>query len=95
MTRPGCRWAWGLPPARCWWAASAATIGYYTVIGKAVNPACAAVRTAEEPGQIRLCAETFSRVSGLVAATALPPLIVKGPSGPVAVYAMSAGATSR
>ncbi len=66
----------------------------YTAIGKAVNLASRLCATAE-PGQILLCAETFSRVSGLVAATALPPLIVKGLSGPVAVYAMSAGATSR
>ena len=66
----------------------------YTAIGPAVNLASRLCATAE-PGQILLCAETFSRVSGLVAATALPPMIVKGLSGPVAVYAMSAGATAR
>ena len=66
----------------------------YTAIGQAVNLAerlCAAA----EPGQILLCAETFVRVSGLVAATALPPLMVKGFSTPVAVYAMSARDTAR
>ena len=66
----------------------------YTAIGPAVNLASRLCATAE-PGQILLCAETFSRVSGLVAATALPPMTVKGSAAPVAVYAMSAGATAR
>jgi len=63
----------------------------YTAIGPAVNLA-ARLCAAAEPGQILLCAETFSRVSGLVAATALSPLAVKGISAPVTVYAMSAPA---
>jgi adenylate cyclase len=66
----------------------------YTAIGPAVNLASRLCASAE-PGQILLCAETFSRVSGLVAATALPPLIVKGVSAPVTVYAMSARDTTR
>jgi len=66
----------------------------YTAIGPAVNLASRLCATAE-PGQILMCAETFSRVSGLVAATALPPMTVKGFSAPVAVYAMSAGDTAR
>jgi len=66
----------------------------YTAIGPAVNLASRLCASAE-PGQILLCAETFSRVSGLVAATALPPMTVKGFRAPVAVYAMTAGATAR
>ena len=66
----------------------------YTAIGPAVNLAARLCASAE-PGQILLCAETFSRVSGLVAATALPPLVVKGVSAPVMVYAMSARDTAR
>jgi class 3 adenylate cyclase len=66
----------------------------YTAIGPAVNLASRLCATAE-PGQILMCAETFSRVSGLVAAIALPPMMVKGFSAPVAVYAMSAGDTAR
>ena len=66
----------------------------YTAIGPAVNLAERLCASADA-GQILLCAETFSRVSGLVAATALPPLTVKGFSAPVTVYAMSAGDTAR
>lgn len=66
----------------------------YTAIGPAVNLAQRLCASAG-PGQILLCADTFSRVSGLVAATALPPLIVKGLSAPVTVYGMSAGDTAR
>ena len=66
----------------------------YTAIGPAVNLA-ARLCAAAEPGQILLDAETFTRVSGLVAATAIPPLVVKGLSSPVAVYAMSARDTTR
>jgi adenylate cyclase len=66
----------------------------YTAIGPAVNLA-ARLCAAAEPGQILLCADTFSRVSGLVAATALPPLVVKGLSTPVTVFAMSARDTAR
>lgn len=66
----------------------------YTAIGPAVNLA-ERLCTAAEPGQILLCADTFGRVSGLVAATALPPLNVKGLSAPVTVYAMSAADTAR
>ena len=66
----------------------------YTAIGQAVNLAERLCASAEA-GQILLCAETFSRVSGLVAATALPPLTVKGFSAPVTVYAMSARDTAR
>jgi adenylate cyclase len=66
----------------------------YTAIGPAVNLASRLCASAE-PGQILLCTDTFSRVSGLVAATALPPLAVKGFSAPVTVYAMSARDTTR
>jgi adenylate cyclase len=66
----------------------------YTAIGPAVNLASRLCASAE-PGQILMDAETFSRVSGLVAATALPPMSVKGFSAPVAVYAMSARDTTR
>jgi adenylate cyclase len=66
----------------------------YTAIGPAVNLAERLCASAE-PGQVLLGAETFARVSGLVAATALPPLTVKGFSAPVTVYAMSAGDTAR
>jgi adenylate cyclase len=66
----------------------------YTAIGPAVNLAARLCAVAE-PGQILLDAETFTRVSGLVAATAMPPLVVKGLSAPVAVYAMSARDTTR
>lgn len=66
----------------------------YTAIGPAVNLAFR-LCSAAEPGQILMGAETFSRVSGLVAATALPPLAVKGFSTPVTVYGMSARDTAR
>jgi adenylate cyclase len=66
----------------------------YTAIGPAVNLAQRLCASAA-PGQILMCAETYSRVSGLVAATALPPLSVKGISAPVTVYGMSAGDTAR
>jgi len=66
----------------------------YTAIGVTVNLAERLCASAEA-GQILLCAETFSRVSGLVAATVLPPLTVKGFSAPVTVYAMSAHDTAR
>lgn len=66
----------------------------YTAIGPAVNLAQRLCASAA-PRQILMCADTFSRVSGLVAATALPPLMVKGFSAPVTVYAMSAGDTAR
>ena len=90
-----CRWASASRPATSWSAASARTIGWTT------PPSASAVNLAErlcasaEAGQILLCAETFSRVSGLVAATALPPLTVKGFSAPVTVYAMSGRDTTR
>jgi adenylate cyclase len=66
----------------------------YTAIGVTVNLAERLCASAEA-GQILLCAETFSRVSGLVAATVLPPLTVKGFSAPVTVYAMSGRDTAR
>jgi adenylate cyclase len=66
----------------------------YTAIGPAVNLASRLCASAE-PGQILMDAETFSRLSGLVAATALPPMSVKGVSAPVAVYAMAARETTR
>jgi adenylate cyclase len=66
----------------------------YTAIGVTVNLAQRLCASAEA-GQILLCAETFSRVSGLVAATALPPLSVKGFSAPVMVYSMSVRDTTR
>lgn len=61
----------------------------YTAIGPAVNLG-ARLCAAAEPGQILLCDATYARVSGLVAAVALPPLVAKGVSTPVIVYAMSA-----
>jgi adenylate cyclase len=66
----------------------------YTAIGPAVNLAARLCASAE-PGQILMDAETFSRVSGLVAATAMPPLTIKGFSAPVTVYAMSSRDTAR
>jgi adenylate cyclase len=66
----------------------------YTAIGPAVNLA-SRLCAAAEPAQILLCADTYARVSGLVAATALPPLPVKGFRAPVTVYAMSARDTAR
>jgi adenylate cyclase len=66
----------------------------YTAIGVTVNLAQRLCASAEA-GQILLCADTFSRVSGLVAATALPPLSVKGFSAPVTVYSMSERDTAR
>jgi class 3 adenylate cyclase len=66
----------------------------HTAIGPAVNLAARLCASAEA-GQILIDAETFSRVSGLVAATAMPPLIVKGFSAPVTVYAMLARDTAR
>jgi adenylate cyclase len=66
----------------------------YTAIGVTVNLAERLCASAEA-GQILICAETFSRVSGLVAATALPPLTVKGFSTPVTVYAMTGSDTAR
>ena len=55
----------------------------------------ARLQSKAEPGQILMDAETFSRVSGLVAATAMPPLTIKGLSAPVTVYAMSSRDTTR
>jgi adenylate cyclase len=66
----------------------------YTAIGPAVNLA-SRLCAAAEPGHILLCPDTYGRVSGLVAATALPPMTVRGFSAPVAVYAMTAGGTAR
>jgi adenylate cyclase len=65
----------------------------YTAIGPAVNLASRLCARAE-PGQILLCADTFGRVSGLVAATPLAPLTVKGFSQPVPVFSIASRAAS-
>lgn len=60
----------------------------YTAIGPAVNLA-SRLCAAAEPGQILLDDETFRRVHGLVAATPLAPMAVKGFSAPVTVHSMT------
>jgi adenylate cyclase len=59
----------------------------YTAVGPAVNLA-SRLCGAAEAHEILLSDETFARVHDLVAAEPVPPLTVKGFSGPVKAYRM-------
>lgn len=60
----------------------------FTVIGSNVN-LCARLCSAAEAGEILLSESTYQPVKGLISATRLDPLSVKGFSEPVPVYKMT------
>jgi adenylate cyclase len=57
----------------------------YTAIGDAVNTASRLCSVAK-PGEVLISEATFGKVGGAIAATALPPVRVKGKAEPLRVW---------
>jgi Adenylate cyclase, family 3 (some proteins contain HAMP domain) len=57
----------------------------YTAIGDAVNTASRLCSVAK-PGEVLVSEGTFGKVGGVVSATALPPVRVKGKAEPLRVW---------
>lgn len=66
----------------------------YTIIGREVNLA-ARLEQAAEPGEILISSETHALVQGEILADAREPLLAKGFSEPVAIYAVDQAAMER
>ncbi|MDP2257967.1 MAG: adenylate/guanylate cyclase domain-containing protein [Polaromonas sp.] len=62
----------------------------YTIIGREVNLA-ARLEQAAEPGEILISSETYDLVQGAIQADARDPVLVKGFSEPMTVYAVHPG----
>ena len=65
----------------------------YTIIGREVNLA-ARLEQAAEPGEILISSETHALVQGDIGADARDPLMAKGFSEPIPVYAVHTGETT-
>lgn len=63
----------------------------YTIIGREVNLA-ARLEQAAEPGEILISSETYALVQGEILADAREPLLARGFSEPVAIYAVDQAA---
>lgn len=66
----------------------------YTIIGREVNLA-ARLEQAAEPGEILISSETYDLVQGAIQADARDPVLVKGFSEPMTVYAVHPGNVAR
>ena len=64
----------------------------YTIIGREVNLA-SRLEQAAEPGEILISSETHALVQGEIGADARDPVMAKGFSEPIPVYAVHTGAT--